>query len=422
MRMNSKLLLAFGVGFIATAGATLAQSYGRGRNVQFVDGAAISPSSVTTSGAVTAGSVVSTGDITLNTGGDSRICLNGPTCTNRLSMTQSSNFIDIWSNNTAVWSGTPSFLYVYKNLQVQNGINHYGASGTTAFNCTNVGCRLSLGNTGRYFVDNGSVVEYVGSVLQASSFQGNLTSGGTTEVRGNSGITGVSIRAANAASTTIANFVHDTTTRASVDSSGNYSGNGFIATTASGSALTGGGASGPLLLTSDSPDSVTSTTVPAVRIRSSQALNAGDGMFQLLNSSNTNLFQVTAGGETQVNGIRLTGNILQGGTSDFVIYGQRAATSTVAGTRIGNATQPTVDGGKLASIVYFSGGSWVDAAHFSKEGLLRVNAANAAKPTCNADNRGRIFFLDGAAGVADIAEICGKDAANVYAWKAIATF
>ena len=63
-----------------------------------------------------------------------------------------------------------------------------------------------------------------------------------------------------------------------------------------------------------------------------------------------------------------------------------------------------------------------EQASIDKDGLLRVNAANAAKPTCNATNRGKVFFLDGAAGVADTYEICGKSAADVYAWKTIVTF
>jgi hypothetical protein len=62
-----------------------------------------------------------------------------------------------------------------------------------------------------------------------------------------------------------------------------------------------------------------------------------------------------------------------------------------------------------------------EVAHFSKDGLLRVNQANAAKPTCNSDNRGRIYYLDGAAGVADTMEVCMKDASNNYDWETVAS-
>lgn len=53
---------------------------------------------------------------------------------------------------------------------------------------------------------------------------------------------------------------------------------------------------------------------------------------------------------------------------------------------------------------------------FSKDGLLRVNKHNAAKPTCNATNRGRVYYSDGAAGVPDTYEVCSKNAADAYAW------
>jgi hypothetical protein len=45
-----------------------------------------------------------------------------------------------------------------------------------------------------------------------------------------------------------------------------------------------------------------------------------------------------------------------------------------------------------------------------------------SKPACDASQRGKIWYDEGGAGVADSAEICGKDASDVYAWVAIATF
>lgn len=55
----------------------------------------------------------------------------------------------------------------------------------------------------------------------------------------------------------------------------------------------------------------------------------------------------------------------------------------------------------------------------SVEGGLRVNASNAAKPTCSATYRGQIWFAEGGAGVADTFEVCSKDAADNYAWAAL---
>lgn len=42
--------------------------------------------------------------------------------------------------------------------------------------------------------------------------------------------------------------------------------------------------------------------------------------------------------------------------------------------------------------------------------------ASAQQPTCNAQTRGRTWVVQGAAGVADVLQVCQKDAANAYAW------
>lgn len=108
----------------------------------------------------------------------------------------------------------------------------------TGFACTNVGCRLSLGNTGRYLVDDGTNLEFI-APLQATTFE---------------------------------------------------------ATTASGISLTGGGASGPLLITSNTPDSHTSTTVGAITLQASQDIDANDQLFLLKDNAGTNIFRVAENG------------------------------------------------------------------------------------------------------------------------------
>jgi hypothetical protein len=47
---------------------------------------------------------------------------------------------------------------------------------------------------------------------------------------------------------------------------------------------------------------------------------------------------------------------------------------------------------------------------------MQLNTNSATKPTCNATNRGTIWYTPGAMGVADTFEKCHKDAANVFAW------
>ncbi len=51
-------------------------------------------------------------------------------------------------------------------------------------------------------------------------------------------------------------------------------------------------------------------------------------------------------------------------------------------------------------------------------GTLRVGDPGA-KPTCNSSRRGMIWLEEGAAGVADTFEVCSKDAADAYAWRAL---
>lgn len=344
--------VAFGVSLVSTI------VYGQARTPY------TRPAYITTPGTVTAGSVVSNGNITIPSA--SSLCMDGPTCANRLN--QNANQTDYWANNTAVWSATPNFMYVYKTAQFNSVLNYYGASGTNAFNCTNVGCRLSLGNTGRYLVDDGTNLEFIAPV-QATTFE---------------------------------------------------------ATTASGSSLTGGGASGSLLITSNTPDSFTSATVGAVTIQPSQALTSNDSVLIVKNSAGTDLLRV----RSRSDGVGVV--VAGAGDADFSGRGVINFSNTLelsswltpstnsVGAKIGAYSAFTSDTAKPVQIINGTAFS-TEVAHFSKDGLLRVNSANAAKPTCNANNRGRVFYLDGAAGVADTYEICMKNAADAYAWKTIVT-
>jgi hypothetical protein len=52
-------------------------------------------------------------------------------------------------------------------------------------------------------------------------------------------------------------------------------------------------------------------------------------------------------------------------------------------------------------------------------GGLKVNSLANAKPTCNSGAQGTFFYVAGGAGVKDTVEVCAKDAADAYAWRAI---
>jgi len=48
-----------------------------------------------------------------------------------------------------------------------------------------------------------------------------------------------------------------------------------------------------------------------------------------------------------------------------------------------------------------------------------VTLSSLAAPTCDAAHRGQFNYVAGGAGVKDMVQVCGKDAADVYAWRTI---
>jgi hypothetical protein len=240
MKYPIQVAAAFGIGLIVASGATLAQSYGRGRNVQFVDGATISPTNVTASGTA-----------------DQFVCTSTTaTCEveSAASATTMTSTVPAFDFGPTATPGTNDKLACFSYgpsgsktrtacVDAEGDINARVFQSTalaagTGFACTNVGCRLSLGNTGRYLIDDGTNLEFI-APLQATTFE---------------------------------------------------------ATTASGSSLTGGGASGPLLITSNTPDSHTSTTVGAITLQASQDIDANDQLFLLKDNTGSNIFRVAENG------------------------------------------------------------------------------------------------------------------------------
>lgn len=305
MRNKIKVAGAFLIGLVVSSSVTWAQLGGRGRNVQFVNGTAISPSSVTTSSVNTTtlnvGTTSSTGirlhalnEVTSYTPTD---FTSAHSVFGRNAVTGASSG-GVWltyhtTDNEAVvgalspgsawrplsfpasaWKFRPNGLAAIADITNTGAFNSSATSGNQAFTCTNTGCRLSLGNTGRYLYDSGTRLGVPGE------------------------------------------FFSDT------------------------ALLT------PLLYT----------------------------------------------GATA---LRMYGNLVT-----------RAGSN--AGRNAGELTFVVNDGADIFDI--------------DGIGMPRINSGNAAKPTCTSSLRGRIFYLDGAAGVADTFEVCGKNAADVYAWKAIVTF
>ena len=48
---------------------------------------------------------------------------------------------------------------------------------------------------------------------------------------------------------------------------------------------------------------------------------------------------------------------------------------------------------------------------------LQLNTA--ARPTCDATQRGTFWYVAGGAGVKDTVEVCGKDDGDSYAWRVV---
>jgi len=53
-------------------------------------------------------------------------------------------------------------------------------------------------------------------------------------------------------------------------------------------------------------------------------------------------------------------------------------------------------------------------------GGLALNTTALSRPDCNFLNRGMIWFKQGALGVADRLQVCGKTVLDIYAWTNVA--
>ena len=82
--------------------------------------------------------------------------------------------------------------------------------------------------------------------------------------------------------------------KAYIDKDGVVSADSFVATTTS-SAITGGGASSSLTIASNTPDSFTSSTVPAIKLKVNQTLTSSDLLFSVENSAGNARLTVTEG-------------------------------------------------------------------------------------------------------------------------------
>lgn len=240
------------------------------------------------------------------------------------------------------------------NVSAFGSVNSQVASGNNAYTCTYVGCRLSLGNTGRYLTDDGTNLEFVAPV-QATSFE---------------------------------------------------------ATTTTGSALTGGGATNPLLFTSNTPDSWTNQGANgAFTFKAANNLNFGDSLVTFQDGTGATVARINDDGWFYSTAFASYNTGTQ--TS---LYSTRADSASSVAWSVDAVSLQTEGSEIMVWRAFAPQNFWEERAAINHLGLLRVNKSNEAKPTCNAANRGRVYYLDGAAGVPDTYEVCSKNAADAYAW------
>jgi hypothetical protein len=301
---------------------------------------------------------------------------------------------------------TTSGPIVTTSTVAASSYNSTTASGNQAYTCTNTGCRLSLGNTGRYFIDDGANFEANvpvqatsfeatnatnaaalfsgGSATNAMYFQSNTTDAFTqfntgqesafvfkasqdiadtdiimSVLKSNNGIvmylqengtlqaptissgsglvtTGSAVsmniqgRQADGASSVgvvlstnqnlttagakIVSVRNNTTSEVSfIDYLGNLSGASYAATATSGSSFTGGNSSTSLTMTSNTADSVTTGTVPAIRLKAGIDIASADLILTverhdgLVGFSVQEDGQVTAGAFSNINNVGFFG-------------------------------------------------------------------------------------------------------------------
>jgi len=194
------------------------------------------------------------------------------------------------------------------------------ASGNQAYTCSNVGCRLSLGSTARYLVDDGTNLEFV-APLQATRFDatnstggvatfkaGNATSTAYFESNTTDAFTGASTGLDSAFVFKVTQDVGDGDIIFSVvNAAGNVSyfvqenGNAsHYGSLRSNGGYLGGSASTSLTVTSDATDAITSGTVPALQLKASQNITDSDLLMSVEDSAGNRRLALTEAGSLDV--------------------------------------------------------------------------------------------------------------------------
>lgn len=222
--------------------------------------------------------------------------------------------------------------------------NSTTASGNQAYTCTNTGCRLSLGNTGRYLLDDGTNLEFVAPV-QGTSFEALATSG---------------------------------------------------------SSFIGGNSSAVMTVTSNTTDAITSTTVPAIRLQSSVNIDNNDLLLSVEDSAGNRRLTLTEVGTAVFAGAStFNGSVVAQAGLVAALYIERTPTSISipddgAGTAAAYTWQPAAGRATTHFTCLDSNGCDITMSETGAGNGFQNRAINIGTNTINFADTAGVTELNGA--------------------------
>lgn len=104
--------------------------------------------------------------------------------------------------------------------------------------------------------------------------------------------------------------------------------------------------------------------------------------------------------------------------SELTIAGYITAFSGNALGAVGISLTPGITASAFSAGLYYTDGG-PNSVTIEAGSTGARDTTIGSKPTCDASARGRRWYVEGGAGVADTYEACTKDAADVYAWRTL---
>jgi len=105
------------------------------------------------------------------------------------------------------------------------------------------------------------------------------------------------------------------------------------------------------------------------------------------------------------------------------LSGSKADSATTVDTQIGTQYLLSTAGAEIVAFYNDAAAFTGKKAAIDKDGMLQIGIGNTgAVPTCDAThNRGKLWLVNGGAGVTDTVSICLKASADTYSWVTLMT-